>query len=63
MLKKGYLASNAIYVSTEHTAELLDGYFLELDKIFSVIKECEMGRDIMPLLDGATCHAGFKRLN
>ncbi len=63
MLKKGYLASNAVYVCTEHTPEILDGYFENLEPIFALIKECEEGRNVSTLLDGPICHAGFKRLN
>lgn len=63
MLKKGFLASNSIYVSTTHTDEILDSYFYELDKIFSLIKECESGKDVFSLLEGPVCHGGFKRLN
>ena len=63
MMKKGYLASNSVYACTEHTDEILDSYFYELSKIFPIIKECEMGRDILALLEGPICHAGFKRLN
>jgi glutamate-1-semialdehyde 2,1-aminomutase len=63
MLKKGYLASNSVYACTEHTQELVDGYFVELDPIFATIKECENGLDINSLLEGPVCHSGFKRLN
>ena len=63
MLAKGYLASNSVYVSTEHTAEVVDGYFNALDPLFALIKECEEGRDVMSLLKGPVCHGGFKRLN
>ena len=63
MLSKGFLASNAIYVSTAHTPELIEAYFAELDPMFALIKECEEGRAIEPLLRGPVCHAGFKRLN
>jgi len=63
MLSKGYLASNSVYVSTEHTQNVLDGYFNELDPLFSLIKECEEGRDPYKLLKGPVCHDGFKRLN
>jgi len=63
MLKKGYLASNCVYVCTEHTQKIIDGYFSELDQIFIKIKECEEGRDIKTLLDGPICHSGFNRLN
>lgn len=63
MLAKGYLAANSVYVSTEHTQEVLDGYFDVLDPLFALIKECEEGRDPVELLRGPVCHAGFKRLN
>jgi glutamate-1-semialdehyde 2,1-aminomutase len=63
MLKKGYLAANSVYVCTEHKQEVVDGYFSELDSIFSIIKECEEGLDVSTLLEGPLCHSGFKRLN
>ena len=63
MLVKGYLAGNSVYVCTEHTPAVLDGYFAELAPIFATIKECEEGRDVMSLLKGPVCHGGFKRLN
>lgn len=63
MLARGYLAGNSVYVCTEHTPAVLDGYFAELDPIFAAIKECEEGRDVMSLLKGPVCHGGFKRLN
>jgi glutamate-1-semialdehyde 2,1-aminomutase len=63
MLAQGYLASNCVYVSTEHTKEVVDGYFAALDPLFATIKECEQGRDVMSQLKGPVCHGGFKRLN
>ena len=63
MLKKGYLAATAVYVCTEHTPEVVDAYFEELDPIFALIAECESGRSVDDLLEGPVCHAGFKRLN
>lgn len=63
MLSKGYLASNAVYVCTEHTQQVVDAYFENLDPIFALIKECEEGRDVETLLKGSVCHGGFKRLN
>lgn len=63
MLKKGYLASNCVYVCIEHKQDIVDEYFEKLDPIFATISECENGRDIMKLLDGPVCHSGFKRLN
>ncbi|WP_339843358.1 aminotransferase class III-fold pyridoxal phosphate-dependent enzyme [uncultured Halopseudomonas sp.] len=63
MLAKGYLASNAVYVCTEHTKSVVDAYFEQLDPIFALVKECEDGRSVESLLKGPVCHGGFKRLN
>lgn len=63
MLAKGYLAGNSVYVCTEHTPEVVNGFFEALDPVFALIKECEEGRDVMNLLNGPVCHGGFKRLN
>jgi glutamate-1-semialdehyde 2,1-aminomutase len=63
MLRKGYLAGNSVYVCTEHTPKVVADAFEALDPIFSLIKECEDGRDIISLLKGPVCHAGFERLN
>ena len=63
MLERGYLASNSVYVCTEHTTEVIDGYFDALAPVFRTIKECEEGRDVMSLLKGPVAHSGFKRLN
>ena len=63
MLGKGYLASNLIFSSLAHSPDVVDGYFNALSPIFSLIKECEEGRDVMSLLKGPVCHSGFKRLN
>ena len=63
ILSKGYIAGNCIYVSIAHTPEILEGYFYELDKLFSDIRDFEDGKDVMALLKGPVCHGGFKRLN
>jgi glutamate-1-semialdehyde 2,1-aminomutase len=63
MLAKGYLAGTSVYVCTEHTEDIVDAFFDALDPVFGLIKECEDGRDVMGLLKGPVCHAGFKRLN
>jgi glutamate-1-semialdehyde 2,1-aminomutase len=63
MLAKGYLAGNSVYVCTEHTPTILDGFFNALDEVFASIKECEEGRDVFSLLKAPVCHSGFKRLN
>ncbi len=63
MLKKGFLATTIVFSCTEHTPEVVDQYFENLDPVFGLIKECEEGRPVDALLDGPVCHAGFSRLN
>lgn len=63
MLVSGFLASNSVYVCTEHTKEIIDSYFYALEPIFQLIAECESGRNVYDLLRGPVCHNGFKRLN
>ena len=62
MLSKGYLAGNSVYVCTEHTPKVINGYFEALDDVFKLINECENGRDIKKLLKDEVCHTEFKRL-
>jgi glutamate-1-semialdehyde 2,1-aminomutase len=64
MLLKGYIAGTSVYVSTEHTQEIVNAFFEALDPVFGQISKCEKGEeDIMQLLKGPVCHSGFKRLN
>ena len=63
MLKKGFLASNCVYVSIAHSEQVIDTYFEHLSGIFELIRECEDGREISTVLEGPVCHSGFKRLN
>lgn len=63
MLSAGYLAATSVYTCTEHTQEIVDGYFAALEPIFSTIRECEDGRDVKTLLKGPVAHSGFTRLN
>jgi glutamate-1-semialdehyde 2,1-aminomutase len=63
MLAKNFLAGNSVYTCIDHTPDIVDGYFHNLEPIFALIADCEAGRDIDSLLKGPVCHAGFKRLN
>ena len=64
MLKRGFLADNRIYVSTQHNDKILDDYFSNLSEVFKLIKSCEEDKlNINDLLLGPVCHSGFKRLN
>ena len=64
MLKKNFLATNALFLSTKHDNKILNRYFENLDKIFYEIKNFEIDKkNIDEKLDGPVCHSGFKRLN
>ena len=63
MLKKGYLASNSIYLSVEHTDKILNTYLNNLNLIFKKIKNCEDGDNIKEYLKYPVSHKGFQRLN
>lgn len=63
MLSRGYLAGNCMYTCVCHTNDILDGYFHELERLFSDIRDFEDGRDVEKSLKVPICHAGFKRLN
>ena len=64
MLREGILASNVIYICTEHSQYDIDNYFQILDAIMKTISACE-NDDILidSLLNSPVCHGGFKRLN
>ena len=63
MLKKGFLASDTIYVCTKHNDKIIKNYLSNLDDIFKTIKECEEGRDIKKILKGPCPITSFGRLN
>jgi len=61
MLKNGILASNVIYLSTEHQKKIMQKYYLNLNKIFKKIKNCENEIDnIYSLLDTSVCISGIR---
>ena len=63
MLKKGFLASNAIYASVSHNNKILKKYFKELDIIFGKIKKFENGENIFNHLKTQPATENFGRLN
>ncbi len=63
MLKRGYLATTALYACLAHTPAVLDGYFEALDPVFGLIRQCQDGRSVDDLLEGPVSQVGFQRLN
>jgi len=62
VLNEWFLATNLMFICTEHSPKVLDGYFEALNPVFALIRQCEDGKDVMDLLKGPVCHGGFKRL-
>ena len=62
MLKKGFLASNVIYVSYAHTKEIADRYLKQAEAVFGVIASAIKAGTLKDILEGPACHAGFRRL-
>ncbi len=61
MLKRGYLASTAIYVSYAHTDEIVASYIDAVDEVFGLIQTQRAYKGV-PQLEGKICHSGFQRL-
>ena len=60
-LKKKILASNSIYLCTEHNINMFNNYFNILDKIFFTInKSIEDRLDPAALLNGPVCMGGIR---
>ena len=61
MLKRGFLASNLIYVSYAHTQEIVDKYLENAADVFRLIANNK--ESLEELLESEVSHGGFKRLN
>lgn len=63
MLKRGYLASTAFYVSYTHDEKLVNRYLADTEAVFRIIRLAEESGKPESFLTGPVCHSGFKRLN
>lgn len=63
MLKKGFLASTVIFVSSAHTDGIIDEYLKNMDEVLSRIALAKKNGKLEDMLEGPVCHGGFKRLN
>ncbi len=61
MLKRGFLASNLIYVSYAHTQEIVDKYLENAADVFKMIASNK--GSLEGVLETEVSHGGFKRLN
>ena len=64
MLKEKILATNTIFLTTEHSLNHINKYIKVLDKIFKQISHIEKNKlNIDNFLEGPVSHSTFKRLN
>jgi glutamate-1-semialdehyde 2,1-aminomutase len=63
MLSKGYLAGNSVYLSVEHTPEIISDFLSTLESSFALVKSCLDNNDFGSALQGPVAHNTFKRLN
>ena len=63
MLKKGFLASYAVYACLAHTDEIIDEYLGACEEVFDEITKIVSCNNINEYLEGPVCHSGFERLN
>jgi len=61
-LKKGYLTSNLLFLSTAHSKEVISNYADEFRLVGYKIKKAIERNCLAELLDGPVCHSGFERL-
>ena len=62
MLKRGYLASNSIYVSYAHSEKIVEEYLKNVDEVFKMIADVIKKGDIFEHLESSIRDEGFKRL-
>ena len=63
MLKKGFLASNVVYVSTVHKDKILKKYNKALSQVFLKISKCIKKKNCKNLLKTRICFSPFSRMN
>lgn len=62
MLKRGYLASNSVYVSYAHTIGIVEKYLKVVDRVFGYISDSIKKNKVSLRLKTGVCYEGFKRL-
>ena len=62
MLKKKYLASTSVYVSTAHSKKIIEVYLKNCDQVFKKMRKLMLSNRIKQNLETRTREDGFKRL-
>jgi glutamate-1-semialdehyde aminotransferase len=62
MLKRGYLASQSVYVSYSHTEDHVKNYLSKVGEVFALISKNIQENNVIDKLEGPVSHSGFQRL-
>ena len=62
MLKRGFLASQTVYVSYAHGEEHVRAYMEKVDEVFGILKKAIEENKVPEFLEGPVAHLGFQRL-
>lgn len=62
MLKEGFLASNAFYMSYAHTDEIIEKYLIAFERTITKIASINDNKKDIKEFIGTCCHSGFERL-
>jgi len=59
MLKKGFLAINAVYVSYAHTNEIIKRYLKAVDEVFTIMSKAIKEKKVMDSLENGVAPSGY----
>lgn len=62
MLRRGFLASNVIYITYAHKEFHIERYLKNVDVVFKILRKAILENNVEDLLNGPVSHQGFKRL-
>ena len=62
VLNERFLATDLMFICSEHLPEVLERYFEALDPVFALMRQCEDGKEVLDLLNCTVCQSDFKRL-
>ena len=63
MLKRGFLATNSMYLCLAHNEEVLTSYLTHFSEVMYDLSKFKDDRELEKALDGPVAHATFTRLN
>jgi glutamate-1-semialdehyde aminotransferase len=63
MLKRGFLASEVIYMATAHTKEIINRYLASAEEVFDIMKKGIQSGNLESLLEGPVRYEGLRRLD